>query len=222
MKNARFLDVGAMALVGGATCLDFVNTTGARASRQPRERLQKYSDVATWSRRAGIAAGHVRRGSARALQRTRDIRETLYRVFRALADRRTPARKDVRELDRLSREDRLRRELVITRNGAELKLSRTGSAHDQLISAVVDSAVTLLQSERLGRLKRCAECDWLFLDETRNRSRTWCKKACGDRVRARRHYRARRASRRSQAADRISGVPRAASAGRAHRPNRAR
>jgi len=52
----------------------------------------------------------------------------------------------------------------------------------------VASAVELLTSERLTRTKRCGECDWLFVDESKNRSRTWCKKLCGDRTRARRHY----------------------------------
>jgi len=37
-------------------------------------------------------------------------------------------------------------------------------------------------------------CGWLFLDETRNRSRRWCSmKDCGNRAKARRHYRRRRA-----------------------------
>ena len=203
VKAHKFLDVNKIQLVGGAVCLDFVNTTGARASGQPRERLCEYDDVVTWSRRAGIFASlrksrHSRASapdaaqSQEALQRVHDVREVLYRVFRPVADKRTPTRKDVRHLDRLSREDRLRRELVIAEHGAELKVSSGTSELDRLISTVVDSAVTLLRSDRLRRLKRCAECDWLFLDETKNQSRMWCKKVCGDRVRARRHYSARR------------------------------
>jgi predicted RNA-binding Zn ribbon-like protein len=32
-------------------------------------------------------------------------------------------------------------------------------------------------------------CDWLFFDQTRNRSRRWCEmKGCGNRAKARRHY----------------------------------
>ena len=202
----KFRDVNTIQHVGGAVCLDFVNTTGARASGQPRERLCEYSDVVTWSRRAGIFASLRKRRHGRAsapdavhsqeaLRRVHDVREMLYRVFRPVADKLTPTTKDVRHLDRLSREDRLRRELVITEHGAELKLSSGTSELDRLISTVVDSAVTLLRSDRLRCLKRCAECDWLFLDETKNQSRIWCKKLCGDRVRARRHYSARRGAR---------------------------
>jgi predicted RNA-binding Zn ribbon-like protein len=32
-------------------------------------------------------------------------------------------------------------------------------------------------------------CGWLFLDETKNRSRRWCEMSvCGNRAKARRHY----------------------------------
>ena len=126
---------------------------------QPRERLCEYNDVVTWSRRAGIFANprksrHGRASapdavhSQEALQRVHDVREMLYRVFRRVADKRTPTTKDVRHLDWLSRADRLRRELVIAEHGAELKVSSGTSDLDHLISTVVDSAVTLLRSDR--------------------------------------------------------------------------
>src|SRR5438067_275486 len=39
-------------------------------------------------------------------------------------------------------------------------------------------------------------CAWLFMDNTRNRSRQWCSmQACGNRDKARRHYRRVRARR---------------------------
>ena len=63
------------------------------------------------------------------------------------------------------------------------------TAFDGIIWPIVQSAVDLLTSDAVGRLKRCGECDWLFVDDSKNQSRTWCKKECGDRVRARRHYR---------------------------------
>ena len=46
-------------------------------------------------------------------------------------------------------------------------------------------------SERLGRIRECAsaDCTWLFVDESRNHSRRWCEmRACGNRMKARRHY----------------------------------
>ncbi|MEZ5872582.1 MAG: CGNR zinc finger domain-containing protein [Nitratireductor sp.] len=40
-----------------------------------------------------------------------------------------------------------------------------------------------------ARVKLCANCGWLLLDKSRNRSRTWCDMAvCGNREKAKRHY----------------------------------
>ena len=44
----------ALPLVGGELFLDLVNTTGARTSEAPRERLRSYDDLLTWSVRTNI------------------------------------------------------------------------------------------------------------------------------------------------------------------------
>ena len=62
---------------------------------------------------------------------------------------------------------------------------------DSAIEDVARSAVALLTSEDLARLRVCAadECNWLFLDESRNSSRRWCDmKVCGNRAKARKFY----------------------------------
>ena len=46
---------------------------------------------------------------------------------------------------------------------------------------------------RSARIRICANCRWLFLDEAATRSRVWCDMAvCGNRQKARRHYQRRR------------------------------
>ncbi|MGF7005658.1 CGNR zinc finger domain-containing protein [Aminobacter sp. BE322] len=61
-----------------------------------------------------------------------------------------------------------------------------------LEAALAVSALSLLASENLGRLRICPNCNWLFLDRSRNGSRLWCDMAvCGNRQKARRHYRRR-------------------------------
>ncbi|HVW55957.1 MAG TPA: CGNR zinc finger domain-containing protein [Rhizobiaceae bacterium] len=58
------------------------------------------------------------------------------------------------------------------------------------------SALSLLQPDRLRRIRVCRNCAWLFLDRSRNASRLWCDMAvCGNRQKAKRHYRRRRAER---------------------------
>ncbi|MEQ1952897.1 CGNR zinc finger domain-containing protein [Mesorhizobium yinganensis] len=60
-------------------------------------------------------------------------------------------------------------------------------------AALSVSALSLLPPERLERIRICANCRWLFLDESRNRSRIWCDMSvCGNRRKAQRHYRRRK------------------------------
>ena len=52
------------------------------------------------------------------------------------------------------------------------------------------NAVELATSSGVTRVKECASdnCNWLFLDVSKNRSRRWCDmKDCGNRAKARRH-----------------------------------
>lgn len=61
-------------------------------------------------------------------------------------------------------------------------------------AALAVSALSLLAPERLKRIRICGNCGWLFLDASRNGSRIWCDMAvCGNRQKARRHYRRVRA-----------------------------
>ncbi|MCO5064919.1 MAG: CGNR zinc finger domain-containing protein [Rhizobiaceae bacterium] len=65
-----------------------------------------------------------------------------------------------------------------------------------LAAATARSALRLLEPERLGRLRICANCGWLFLDRSRNASRVWCDMAvCGNRRKAARHYGRRKEAR---------------------------
>ena len=51
--------------------------------------------------------------------------------------------------------------------------------------------VLALLASPLGRLRRCEapDCDWFFLDRSRNGTRRWCSmETCGNRAKARRHY----------------------------------
>lgn len=60
-------------------------------------------------------------------------------------------------------------------------------------AAVALSALSLLHGPRMERIRICANCGWLFLDESRNRSRIWCDMAvCGNRRKAHRHYHRRK------------------------------
>jgi predicted RNA-binding Zn ribbon-like protein len=55
--------------------------------------------------------------------------------------------------------------------------------------ATARSALKLICHPEPDRLKICPNCEWLFVDKSRNRSRNWCDMAvCGNRAKARLHY----------------------------------
>ncbi|CDZ27573.1 Conserved protein containing a Zn-ribbon-like motif [Neorhizobium galegae bv. officinalis] len=64
---------------------------------------------------------------------------------------------------------------------------------NSLEAATAYSALRLLADEEVSRMKICGSCGWLFMDRSKNRSRTWCDMAvCGNRVKANRHYHRRK------------------------------
>jgi len=205
MAQRKMTDVEEMPMVGGRLCLDFVNTTGDRQSDEPRERIHTYEDLLVWARRAGLLsaaearalgrkADDDREAASAGLERALRVRATLFSVFRPLTEGEPVDASAHSELNRLLSDAADRRELRVGPEDVEWRWPRDPGDLIWFLGPVVQSAEELLTSGELDRMTRCGagRCDWLFLDETRNRSRRWCKKRCGDRMRARRRYRRQR------------------------------
>ncbi len=57
-------------------------------------------------------------------------------------------------------------------------------------NATAVSALKLAFETPVARIKACENCGWLFVDRSKNASRIWCDMAvCGNRQKAKRHYR---------------------------------
>lgn len=203
-------------LVGGALCVDFVNTVGAWVdgaegeSGIAEERLPDYDSLLEWSRTVGAldeetvgslhAEGLRRPGQAAAVsERARMLRRALYEVLRACAEDRAP---DAARLDRLNDElGVLRRNERVEVDGRRLALRWVGASSDldAPLWPVVRSALRLLTTPALlERVARCAgeRCGWLFLDTSRGRRRRWCDMAdCGNVAKVRAHRARKRRSR---------------------------
>lgn len=191
-----------LSLVGGRTALDFANSEGAERNGPP-ERIGSYGDLVAWSLRAGVIdaelgarlgeAACARPGEAdRVFGRAIVLREALYRIFAALAAGRTAAEADRDVLDRELAEALPRRRLVPARGRFQWRFDTRGDPLDVPLWHVVEDAADLLSSDALDRVKECRgeRCTWLFLDESRNRSRRWCDMGeCGNRAKARRYRR---------------------------------
>lgn len=194
-------------LSGGALCLDFVNTLSDRTA-EPDEHLRTYGDLLEFARQAGALSNtevaelaaqaeadpdYGERTTARAVR----TREALYRIFRAIADESVPRDEDLESFNSVLVEGLAQARLI--REGNSYRWSWAGdcSCLERPLWQIAHSAADLLASGRLDRVRVCDSetCQWLFLDESRNRSRRWCDMAtCGNRAKARRHYERARAT----------------------------
>jgi predicted RNA-binding Zn ribbon-like protein len=186
---------------GGALCLDFCNSgQGVRGNSQ-EEWIAGFSDLIDWLEAAGAVtraqAAKLRAAGARSPQAARklwaraiELREALARVLLARTEGRTAAGEDLTVIDAEYGRTAPFARLSATDEGFAWTLDSSAAALDAALRPLVDSAIALLTSDRLARLRRCGNstCYWLFLDETKNCSRRWCEMAsCGNLMKVRRH-----------------------------------
>jgi predicted RNA-binding Zn ribbon-like protein len=202
--TADYLDISRVAMVGGHPALDFANTTSHRHGGAPRERLGDFADVVTWATRAGILdrggaqalrAEVARSRAGRELARVIALREVIYRVFSAAAARRTPAAGDLDALTAAWRDSATARSLQWQGDRPLWRRDDSQACPTAILGPLADAAVALLFDPELARVKECVgdDCNWLFLDSSRNHSRRWCDMAdCGNRAKVRRFYQKQR------------------------------
>jgi predicted RNA-binding Zn ribbon-like protein len=190
-------------------CLDFTNTLEGRRTSHPQESFRSYGDLLSWGQQTGIVPPDVasrlaleatrRIAEARAaLDRAVALREAIYRIFSAVAGKRTPEAADLDHLNVVLSEALAALQITPTADGFVWAWGRQRQELGHVLWPIAQSAADLLTSVDLQAVRECAapECDWLFLDTSRNHSRRWCDmKACGNRAKARRHYERNRQAR---------------------------
>lgn len=166
---------------GGALALDVANSVILRFD--PARRIDRFADVPALdafpaaanrfcaeNTRFGALLPVAERNRARLLT----LREATDRYFRARAagEHRAELMADLLEA------------IASVLRGAD-----NGKDAIALDTATAHSALSLAANAEPDRLKICPNCGWLFMDRSRNRSRTWCDMAvCGNRSKAKRHY----------------------------------
>lgn len=199
--NFTAFDFSALGLYHERLCLDFANTAGEHDDPS-RDHLLTYADLLAWSDEVGLltadeadylyAQSLARPGEAAAVfNRASSLREAIYAILSDVAHGLTP-RADA--LDRLN--------AALTEAMGHLRLA-ADEAHAhwdwvypvddlaQMLGPVAWSTAEVLQSDDRHTLRECEghDCDWLFLDTSRNHSRRWCSMdSCGNRAKARRHH----------------------------------
>jgi predicted RNA-binding Zn ribbon-like protein len=187
-------------LIGGRLSLEFVNTVDTHDTRID-EKLNSYADLVWWALRVEMldeaaAAPLFARADAEpataavVLARAIELREAVYRVFSAARSGEAADDADVAVLN--GELSRALGWLRVRAEGGEFGWGWEDAAElDRVLWPVVRDAAELLVSDELRRVGKCCgdNCDWLYLDTSRNRSRRWCDmQSCGNRAKARRHY----------------------------------
>ncbi len=198
--------------VGGAASVDFVNTVSGRIS-SPNEKngrdysdfyradkLEDYADLLAWSvkgelidqtaaKRLAQLAAKEPQAAEKILKRAVSLRESIYRLFKSTVEGWQP---DADDLERLNRELSIaskQQRFSATADGFAFEWIDRENALDSMLWQVAKSATETLSTADLTRIRQCGggDCNWIFLDTSRNRSRQWCDmKDCGNLAKVRR------------------------------------
>ena len=201
MDSIRTLEM--LELVGGALCLDFVNTINSRVHPE-HDYLMQYSDVAGWANKVGILTSaqlnqlqkraKQKGGEAEnALRAARTLRELLYRLFSNATKGSEPSKKDMRALV-TSYGAAISHGKFLKKDNHYTTIWKVDSTFKAVLWPIIHSAGELLLSDELSQVKECPGCGWLFLDTSKNQSRRWCSmNTCGARDKMRRYHKRQRA-----------------------------
>ncbi len=187
-------------LIAGNVCLDFVNTLDDRHT-QPKELLERYEDLARFGEDAGLLepaevdrllqiSSKAPERAHEALRRAKELREVIHDVFWAMI-RKRPVPAD--PLVRLNREVQIAAahlRLVPANGRFEWRFDDLANV-DGLLWPIARAAADLLASDQLPFVRACSskECEWFFLDTSKNHHRRWCDMSrCGNRAKVRRFY----------------------------------
>ncbi len=171
-------------MVAGPACLELANTVN-NWHRPDHDVLADDAETARW---ASAVLGHpVPRVEPAGQQALVRLRGRIRVVFGDVAAQRTPS---AAALASLLTEYRLalpEATLKPTEGGYDLAWPEVT---EHLAAPFAVDAFTVLRHGPLERIGECPGCGWLFLDTSKNHSRTWCSmRMCGARQKAQRHYR---------------------------------
>jgi len=194
-------------LLGDWLCLDFANTVDDRTTNEAVDYLAGFADLVRWGWHAWVltdaererllAAGKAHPVEAAAtLAAAIELREAIYRVFAAIADESAPAPNDLAVIQ-VAHLTALGHARLVPEDECFIWAWNDETELDRVLWPIAMSAVELLTSDRLDRVKQCPgceDCGWLFLDVSKNGTRRGCSRdSCGSRAKMRRQYARRKA-----------------------------
>jgi predicted RNA-binding Zn ribbon-like protein len=200
-----------LSVVGGNLALDFANTVDDPGGPAHFDHIQDLPRLLTWARNIEVLSEQQHdelaalardrpTAAAACLRRAHLLRRTVQSVFGAIAADRPIPDQPWHDLRRSIAESI--DHAGLTTDHDEVRLVWDGASLDALTWPVAYAAHGLLTSGRLGRVKRCTACPWLYVDQSKNSSRRWCTMDdCGKSEKMRRYVERRAARRREGSID---------------------
>ena len=207
MQHA-FVAARMVRLIGGSVVLDFINTCNGRrpgtSLDQPQERLNSFGFFFEWAQHAGLItpeehAAWLPLTSVQqelltpALDTVKEFREMMFAVFYAIAQRNALDAKALQPLNAVLQQTMNWRYLTVGQGQPFWAWKPCHSVQDLvkvMLGRLANQAQELLTGPDLMHLKCCLsmECDWLFLDSSKNKQRRWCQMSvCGSREKLQRN-----------------------------------
>ena len=191
---------GGLVLLGGRLCLDFCNTVVRRAVPHDMLARDQYADLVFWCQEVELippdlaehytAWGTANPDDAHTLfEGATALREAIYQVGLAAIARQAAPEEALTTLNTWTQKAMSARQLYSASDGKLGWQWQDPNALERPLWDITLSAVDVLLKEDLTRLRQCPGCGWLFYDQTKNNTRTWCDmRFCGNRAKNKRFH----------------------------------
>lgn len=187
--------VESLQIIAGNLALDFVNTVANRRGKS-RDYVDSAAEFSRWSQRVGLLEeDQTLRLNTQQLTDVRNAREMLHRLFLSLAVGKAPSAGSIVELNSWLARVSPKRHMKWTKDGATWIWKSSLHDPDRVLGPILLSASELLVKGLGSKVRECGDefCGWIFLDRSQAGRRRWCSMAdCGNRAKARWHYRRRK------------------------------
>ena len=185
---------GTYKLVGEEISFDLINTISWPDTEWQHDWLDKPGNFILWATTAGIIksskaklfAAKPKAWLSKEMEYVHNTRRDLAKALTPLAFNKNPSEDAIKKLNALLHQ-------VNDHRHIDLKTHKwvwnEPFSFKEILAPVIWNAGYVLTETEHTRIRHCPSCNWIFYDNTKNKSRRWCDmKDCGSRDKSLRYY----------------------------------
>ena len=189
-----------MTIDGGCACFNFVNTVHSRVEEDSYDYLNSYDDLIEWMEKVKLfpseklinlkkVAASDNKAAEKALIKIKKQRELLYSFFSPIIHNKRPEDSVIKNINKTLSDSLSALSFNYSNGGLELGWNAVTLNLYEPLKIIFKDVFDIITTIPQNRLKECKACGWLFLDKSKNNSRTWCSmQTCGSIEKAKRYY----------------------------------